>query len=51
MKSSIVQLLKENGWTLECESPLEIRHDNGSFATMLAADIIIQVILDEGKDK
>lgn len=30
-------LLKENGWEIECESPFEIRHEDGSFASMNAA--------------
>jgi len=30
-------LLKENGWIIECESPFEIRHKDGSFASMNAA--------------
>lgn len=35
-------LLTRNGWTLECESPLEIRHDeSGSFATGFAANLVI----------
>lgn len=29
--------LQENGWQVECESPLEIRHEDGSFASMNAA--------------
>lgn len=35
------ELLKQNGWTVECESPLEIRHENGSFASQNAAEIVI----------
>ena len=31
------KLLKENGWEVECESPFEIRHEDGSFASMNAA--------------
>lgn len=35
-------LLEANGWTLECESPLEIRHDiSGSFASGLAARLVL----------
>ena len=30
-------LLKENGWEIECQSPFEIRHEDGSFASMNAA--------------
>jgi hypothetical protein len=29
--------LEKHGWTLECESPLELRHENGSFVSGLAA--------------
>ena len=35
------ELLSKNGWVLECESPLEIRHEDGSFATQQAANIVI----------
>lgn len=35
-------LLTANGWVLECESPLEIRHtETGSFATGIAAQTVI----------
>lgn len=35
------ELLNKNGWEIECQSPFEIRHKNGSFATMDAAYIIV----------
>ena len=35
-------LLKENGWTIECESPFEIRHEDGSFASMSAAHSVVE---------
>jgi len=36
------ELLKENGWDVECESPFEIRYeDGGAFASGLAADIVL----------
>lgn len=35
------ELLKENGWTVECESPLEISHEDGSRATGQAVDHVI----------
>ena len=39
-----ISMLEANGWTVECESPFEIRHgETGSFATMLAA----QAVADE----
>lgn len=35
-------LLKRSGWTLECLSPLEIRHlETGSFASKLAAECVL----------
>lgn len=34
-------LLQESGWTVECESPFEIRHDDGSFATENAAKAVV----------
>jgi flagellar basal body rod protein FlgG len=44
------QLLEENGWTVECESPLEIRHKDGSFATGQAASIVLSYLQSEGED-
>lgn len=35
-------LLKENGWEIECESPFEIRHEDGSFASMNAAYRVVE---------
>lgn len=47
--------LEQNGWTIECESPLEIRSDDGeSFARGQAAECIIESImnqLDEVKEE
>ncbi len=40
------KLLNKNGWTLLCESPLEIEHEDGSFASMKAAEIIIDNLVD-----
>jgi len=43
-------LLEANGWTMECESPLEIRHDeSGSFATNLAAKAVLAELLEEAE--
>lgn len=36
-----IKLLEDNGWVLECESPFEMRHINGSFITTLSAALII----------
>ena len=35
------ELLEKHGWTLECESPLEISHKDGSFARYLPASLLI----------
>lgn len=35
-------LLKENGWEVECESPFEIQHQDGSFASMNAAYSVVE---------
>lgn len=44
------KILKSHGWTIECESPLEIRHEDGSFATMQAANIVILFYIDNEDD-
>lgn len=50
MKESDKKLLEENGWTIECESPFEIRHTDGSFATEQAAWIVLDELLHEKKE-
>lgn len=40
-------LLQVAGWTIECESPLEIRHQDGSFATGQAAKMVISSLEEE----
>jgi len=37
-------LLIQNGWNTECESPHEIRNEDGSFATGQAADMVVECI-------
>lgn len=37
MTNNIEQKLEADGWVIECELPLEIRHEDGSFASMQAA--------------
>ena len=39
-KKTDTEILEEAGWTIECESPFEIRHEDGSFATGMAARIV-----------
>ena len=41
------KLLELNGWTVECESPFEIRNIDGSFASLQAADIVLADIRSE----
>ena len=48
MASEWEQLLERNGWTVECEHPFEIRHEeSGSFATMKAADMVLGLLIAE----
>jgi len=35
------KLLEKLGWTVECYTPFEIRHEDGSFATLNAAEIVL----------
>ena len=35
-----MDIFEKNGWVVECESPFEIRHADGSFASGYAAKII-----------
>lgn len=44
---SNAKLLEDNGWTVECESPLEIRHVEGSFASGLAADLVLEALREK----
>lgn len=39
-----VELLEANGWEVECLSPFEIRHEDGSFATLNAAKIVLEML-------
>lgn len=38
------EILALNGWEVECESPFEIRHSDGSFATGQAAYMVFDTI-------
>jgi hypothetical protein len=35
------RLIEARGWIVECYSPLEIRHEDGSFASLNAAEILV----------
>jgi hypothetical protein len=37
-------ILKKYGWEIECESPYEIRHEDGSFATGQAAYMVTDAV-------
>jgi hypothetical protein len=43
--------LEVNGWTVECESPLEIRHEEGSFATLYAAKVLLGELEEQYKEE
>ncbi len=48
MNQEDIKFLEENGWTVECESPFEIRdNETGSFATGYAAKCVLQVLREE----
>lgn len=42
MEIEDVKLLESWGWTLECEIPLEISHEDGSRATGKAAGVVFE---------
>ncbi len=43
-------LLKKCGWTVECENPMEIRHEDGSFASEQAAQYVLVGLRDEEEE-
>ncbi len=50
MNQKDIQFLEENGWTVECESPLEIRHnETGDFASGMAAHYVLDAVRAEVK--
>lgn len=42
-----IQMLEDDGWVVECESPFELRHSDGSFATGQAAYIVLNSLKDK----
>ncbi len=51
MKQQDIEFLEENGWIVECESPLEIRdQETGSFATGYAAKCVLASLREEEKE-
>ena len=51
MRESDKDVLEEAGWSIECESPLEIRTKDGSFATQEAAFIVLSDLRQEFSKK
>lgn len=51
MNSDDKRVLEKNGWTIECESPFEIRHTDGSFATGQAARLVLEALMNVGYGK
>lgn len=41
------EILEQNGWTITCQSPFELEHEDGSVATGLAAEIVIYHYTDD----
>lgn len=44
MSEKDIGLLAKYGWVVECESPFEIRCEDGSFATLGAAVIVLEYL-------
>lgn len=44
---NIDEILKDEGWTVECESPFEIRHIDGSFVSGLGAVHLVESLREE----
>ena len=47
MNKEVEKYMQEEGWIIECISPLEIRHEDGSFASGQAADILFEHYTNE----
>ena len=41
------EILEQNGWFIECQSPFEIRHIDGDVATGQAARIVVDSLEKE----
>lgn len=46
MNKEDIKLLEFHGWIVECESPFEVRHEDGSFASGQAADVLLLAVKD-----
>lgn len=45
------QFIEDQGWTIVCESPLELSHEDGSFASMQAAKLALSQLNEEFLDE
>ena len=45
------ELCEKYGWTMECYSPLELRHNDGSFASGQAANLVYLDLQEEERNK
>jgi len=43
----IDEILKDEGWTVECESPFEVRNRDGSFASGQGASYVVEGLREE----
>ena len=41
MNDLLERIIEKDGWFVECESPLEIRNEDGSFVTGPAAEDVL----------
>ncbi len=46
MDTDTERMLADAGWEVECQSPLELRHPDGSFASGQAAQCVIAALRD-----
>jgi hypothetical protein len=49
MTEEDIKLLERNGWTVDCESPKEISHFEGSAASGMAVEFVIAGLREEEK--
>jgi hypothetical protein len=49
--SQKIEFLLARGWTVECESPFEIHHEEtGGFATGYAAELVIERLMEKEEE-
>lgn len=51
MNEKDIEILAQNGWEVECESPLEISTHDGSFATNEAARIVLEMLKGQAAEE